>query len=367
MTTGSSSPDILRGEVSRQLLTEDASWIVDMCTPNTAVMDSLRSTLVLLHLPYLTRIAYEGAVALHSRNANMGLPKLAACLTSNFATITARMRHLSKLMDDTQKSYSDVLSDFAAVIANQRGQYLGKRMKLGWPWQHDMGLLTVGSSVVGTTMAMALRLGMGTGQSVQDAGTFNVAREWGISLALQMSAGIPPQSPRVDWSTYPIPWTDVLLRRYVATRFESVFPMELKLLLLLILSDLNVSLTVMERACTMHEMPVFRARTVTLFHALTTLRRVVDNYQGLKSRSMTECRMLLASAPVVRLLSREGKNVRNRCMHYEITDQRISPTIGMPMFGLVEAVFPGSTWGDFNADVVAVAKSFVGILQCWYS
>lgn len=109
-------------------------------------------------------------------------------------------------------------------------------------------------------------------------------------------------------------------------RFEAEFGLGLKALLLLIEGDLNTSLQLIPCTGTGHEQAVFRAQTVTA----------------------------------------EGRLLRNRCMHYEITDPKIRPDLSLPMFGLVEAVAPGTTWHDHGAGVLTAMSRLADCLGAWH-
>jgi hypothetical protein len=110
---------------------------------------------------------------------------------------------------------------------------------------------------------------------------------------------------------------------------------------------------------------VFRAQALTAYHALTALRQVAQRRPGSRTDGMQALRAVLSDPPAERLLSPAGKRVRNQCMHYAITDARILPDPSLPMFGLVEAVFPGSTWQDYRADVITTTSRLAACLDSW--
>jgi len=106
-----------------------------------------------------------------------------------------------------------------------------------------------------------------------------------------------------------------------------------------------------------HEEAVFRARVVSAYHCLSALRQVCDSYATRASPHLARLRAVLSGAPAQRLLSRNGKRVRNRCVHYPIEDKSLVPDFSKPMYGLVEAVFPGQTYETFGDDVDDVLSS----------
>jgi hypothetical protein len=80
---------------------------------------------------------------------------------------------------------------------------------------------------------------------------------------------------------------------------------------------------------------------------------------------MQRLRSLLSDAPTQRLLSPGGTKVRNRSVHYEISDPAIIPDLARPMFGLVETVCPGRTWETFDNDVREVTSRAAELLADW--
>lgn len=157
---------------------------------------------------------------------------------------------------------------------------------------------------------------------------------------------------------------DRLAARYFADRYEPRFSIGLKLLLLMIESDLNTNRHFLPLTEGGHEMPTFRARVVTLYHALTSMRRIFERYPDSDTIGSRPILSLLQENRTRRLLD-QGKGVRNRCVHYEMNDPRIVPDQALPMFGIVESVIPGVTWQSFNQDVLEVSDRLGDYLSRW--
>src|SRR5665811_325463 len=95
-------------------MVEDARWVADVIFSGRAAgNEAAYPALLLGH--HFVRIAYEGALALRSTNPHVGWPPLAELLNDQFADITARARHVSKLLDDTSRAYEEVLADLESV------------------------------------------------------------------------------------------------------------------------------------------------------------------------------------------------------------------------------------------------------------
>ena len=97
---------------------------------------------------HFVRIAYEGAMAIRSGNAHVGIPDLAALLNDAFSQITARARHLTKMLDNNKKSYADILAkEPAAEWEGHHNAFTGNAV---WPvrWlETDLGLYLVNGAL----------------------------------------------------------------------------------------------------------------------------------------------------------------------------------------------------------------------------
>jgi hypothetical protein len=80
---------------------------------------------------------------------------------------------------------------------------------------------------------------------------------------------------------------------------------------------------------------------ITAYHCLSALCQIADTYASEDSPGLRGLRSLLADGPTQRILSPGGTKVRNRAVHYEISDPTIVPDPTKHMFGLVEGVYPG--------------------------
>lgn len=128
---------------------------------------------------------------------------------------------------------------------------------------------------------------------------------------------------------------------------------------------MNTLRTVARLTAPGHELAVFRASTVAQYHSLSGLRQVSERNADSTTRGMMTLRDMLAGAPARDLLSSPGKAVRNRCMHYEIRDSRVSIDPYMPMFGIVEAIFPKKTLAEFSDEVASLIALVADLLGEW--
>jgi hypothetical protein len=363
-------PGELRGWACRKNLAEDARWAMDAALSSATAPEFMGPAgLILTH--HFVRIAYEGAIAIRSPNPNVGVPALAALLSDTFAELTARARHLTKLLDNTKKTYVDVLSELSQELAAHRKALKGYAIRpLQW-LQRDLGLCYADGFMVGATIALAYRLGLDPTQPVSmwgaDLGA--VTKEWGGTLAVLGAAALDPTEPTatLDLTGIRIVYENRRADGYLETRFDSQFPPELKTLILLVEGDLNTSRVVLPLTANGHMNAVFRARAVTAYHSLSALRRISDHYGTSNSSGLRSLRVILSGEPAQRILSAGGEKVRNRSVHYEMNDPAILPDLTRPMNGIVEAVFPGQSWEGFERDIRSVTERTAEHLADWKS
>ena len=360
--------DELRASVCRRILAEDARWAMDVVL-SAGRVDQLSGFVPLVIGHHFVRIAYEGAIAVQSRNPKVGIPKLATLLEPEYEAITSRSRHLTKLLDNTKSSYTEVLADLDREVRAHHEALTGNAISAARWLETDLGLFYLKGATIGATIPIAYRMGINPKQaeSISSAAIRAVAEEWGRTLVvLGMAASDPSEpTPALELSDIRIGHRDRLAARYLGARFEPQFPLELKVLLLLIEGDLNTSRLFLPRTSICHEGAVFRAQVITAYHCLSALRQVCEEYAGQETRGMRRLRSLLSDEPTKRLLSPGGRRVRNRSVHYEIDDPTIVPDIAKPMYGLVEAVYPGRTWEAFDSDVRLVTSRTAEFLADW--
>lgn len=359
----------LRGWAARKMMYEDARWVYDI-VGSAGVSSDLTAFAGLFLSHQFVRVAYEGATALRSSNPHVGIPEFAAGLSDQYAAVSARYRHATKLLDDNSKTLTDVLAELRTEIELHRQAFTGKTGRwLRWA-ETDLGLYLHGDDLLGATVPASFRLGVDVGgQAKHKTGEdlSAVTEECGGALAYMCGATFVPDDPApvLDLRTVRIRSRDCRADRYLAGKFEARFPLELKMLLLLIEGDLNTSRLILPATSSGHRDAVLRAQTVTLVHSLTALQRIASMTGTTSSRGLIGLGELLDSPPVSRLTSPMGLLVRNRFVHYEMNDPRILPDLTTPMCGLVEQVFPGETWLSLSRDVADVTERAANFISHW--
>lgn len=351
------------------MIAEDARWAMDLIL-SAQRLPALSPYVALTLGHHFVRIAYEGATTLRSTRPYVGIPQLAALLDDTFASITERGRHVTKLLDDNKKSYETVLDELDQVITEHRSTFTGNAVRWARWLESDLSLYVADRRPVGASWPTAYRMGL----SVEADGTIvghdlrAVTEEWGGTLAILGAAALDATEPAatLDLSVVPqIVGKDTRSDRYLPRRFEDNFPDALKMLLLIIEGDMNTLTKIVPHSEPGHEVAVFRARTIALYHSLTALDRIAKRYDSAESTGMGALNTLLADSAVQALLSPPGKMVRNRCMHYEVNDRRVAIDPSLPMFGIVESVFPGESWSGFNSKVTLMTERVATLLHEW--
>jgi hypothetical protein len=360
--------DELRGWAARKSLAEDARWAMDTVLSGNQIPD-LSPFIGLLLSHHFVRIAYEGASAIRSPNVHVGVPVLADLLRDAFAELTQRARHLTKMLDNTQKTYPEILSEFAAEMKIHHDALTGNAVRLARWLETDLGLYYVDGALVGATVPTAYRLGLHPADpaTMWGADLNAITQEWGGTLAVLGAAAFndSESQPTLDLTGIAVICRDQRADRYLARRFESQFPPEVKMLMLMIEGDLNTARLILPCTASGHQNAEFRARTVTAYHCLSALKRINDHYATLSTKGLDGLRAILACPAAQYLLSPAGEKVRNRSVHYEMNDPAIVPDLLLPMNGLVEAVCAGRSWTAFDGDVREVIERSAERLACW--
>lgn len=360
--------DARRGWAARVMLAEDARWVADVVLSANKWAGAMPYPALLLG-HHFVRIAYEGAIAIRSLNPHVGWKPLADLLTDQYAAITKRARHVTKLLDDTKKGYEGVLEDLAKSLNSNQETFMGKAPRwLRW-LEADLGLHFINDSLVGASIPMAYRLDLEPSdkRSISGAPLRAVSEEWGGTMMALSAADLrePDLTPTLDLSKCKVKYRNHVASTYLSGKYEREFSDPLKILVLMVEGDLNTMREFLPLTATRHEQATFRARTVTVHHALSALRQVEQRFAMLDTPGMRGLRILLSDSPTRRLMCREAALVRNRCVHYEMNDPAIQLDPTLPMSGVVEAVYPGNTWERFDEDVAGVMERFSDHLATW--
>lgn len=363
--------DELRGWAARKFMYEDAHWAADVAL--SAQSSNLTTAFSGLFLSqHFVRIAYEGALALRSPSPHVGIPELATLMGDRYAALTARYRHMAKILDDTKKTRTKVLEELRGQLDLHQRAFSGHSPRfLRW-LETDFGLYEIGGALVGATVPAAYRLGLAIDRNAElttsGHALLDIAEEWGGAIATMGGATLALSDkfmqPTIDFLRLGLRASDCRSNAYLSQRFDRTLTSEFKMLLLLIEGDLNTSRLVLPWTREGHQDATLRAQTVTVFHCISSLKQMLESQPHLNTPAVQALKTALDSSAAKRLMSRQGKQIRNRCMHYEIKDRSVVPDLLLPMGGLVEAI-DGRTADAFAADVELVTAQLSSSLETW--
>lgn len=362
-----------RGFAARTMAAQDARWIGDALF-STRGSVSGGGILPLVLLGHSSRIVYEGSAMLRSESPNVGVPQLSELLETQFAEVVARARHASKMLDDTKTSFTHFREEFENLYDTHRNEFTGNSWWFARWLESDIGLYRAGSGeILGNTITGSFRIGMTSDDTITDSGTrmFEAAREQGGALRVIASAAgdATPLSPTIDFGPLePITGIDRRAVRYLKTRYDIALPFATKLILLMVEGEMNTTDLLLPLTAPGHEESVFRARMLSVFHSLRAIEEILIANVSAQSSSTMQVRAFLAEQTTQNLLRTVGaRNVRNRCMHYEIRDPRLAIRPTSPMFGLVEALYPESSFHILDDALRTTTHRLARIMRQWRS
>jgi len=353
------------------MLSEDARWVAD------AVLSSSQThqigILPILLIGHSARIVYEGSELMRSPTPGVAQPLLARRLPTQHAAVIENARHATKLFDDSARPYQVLLGEMDAHLQRARSEFLGNaRFKWALRFESDLGIYLRKGRVLAITPTVAYRLGepptTSTDALARSAGTVSIAQ--GQALAVLAEAAGQPFT-----ATPTLPFTgigylsarDRRSSKYLPTRYEPIYPESLKLVLLHVEGDLNTTSLILPETATAHDDAVFRARVLTTYHAVSALSHADTAHPQAQSPHINALRALLTSPEKQRLYSRHGRQVRNRCMHYEMKGDLDTAALdpAKPMNGIVEALPDGRPFADYREDIDAVLEEATRLMNDW--
>lgn len=364
------STDLLQGYMARRMLVEDAQWVADsFLSVDTAGPAS--DILPMLFLGHSARITYEGSRMMRSSNTNVGVPSLAELLPDEQSGTLARARHATKLLDDNKKTLQILRSEASRYWALHRAVFTGHAPPSLEQMETDLGLYLLDGYLVGATIPLQLRFGISDIAPGPELGTaiHDAAREQGSALAVfaAMSGRADTLRSTLDLSeTKTIQSDDHDADRYLAGRYGTSIDIEAKLLLLMIESESSTAARILPLTAPGHEESVFRAQVVSVFHSLSSIRKILEAYPAADSTMMVAVRAFVMS-PLVRALleNPHAKRIRNRCMHYEMLRDTVEVIPEAPMGAIVEGLHPPHTFDSFRTVVEEAAHATAQILRDW--
>jgi hypothetical protein len=231
--------------------------------------------------------------------------------------------------------------------------------------------MTSSGRVLFSTITGQFRIGLTTDSRLEDAGPLMsaVATEMGQALTL-LSAADGSDEPIEGTLSYDavgrLRDSDRKAVNYLEDRYDPAMPIETKLLLLMVEGEITMSELVLSITARRHEEAAFRARVISAYHALRAVEGVLVRYPEAQSPETRAVRAFYETLEPRRLLDQRAlRQVRNRCMHYEIQDKTMPLDSASPMFGIVEALDRTTSFASVDEDVRAVTSNLALLLGRW--
>lgn len=364
VTSPTPHPAAINGAVTRAMIAQDAFMISDVML--SAQHDSEVGGIVpLVTLGHAARIAYEGSRVLRSPDPQLGIPQLAAILNSGHSDTIERARHATKLLDDTKKTTADLIAAMDSYGEAHAREYLDSVVWFARGLGRDLGLYLLDGQVLGATVPLQYRFGVPSSVPISEVGKllYEVAQSLGGTLWVLAASNLqePQLQATVDFAALkPMTMKDVLAKKYLAGAYDPGLTHGAKLLLLMIEGEAASALHALQPAAPSHRDAVFRARLISVVHAVRGLAVIA----ALTTPPAHVTTFLHTPSATLFLQDGDIQALRNVCMHYGIRLKQYQPSAN-PLFGLVEVIAPSWTFDALEATVIGTLRDAVETLATW--
>lgn len=321
----------------------------------------IRDVAILALMPFVSAFVYESSEYIKRNN-----PEVIAGLGPHRELLRASRLRL-KLLDDNRKSFDEVIDNAGELAAVNSGWMMEEHRGLLGPlkrWiQPDLGIFFAQGEVFCTTHVGFLNLGLSkealaaSSLSLENLGPFlrDTSEDYGRYLALLlgklgMDTGVSDDARRAPLS--PVGFRDLKSRRLYGAMGRRAVPDRVQVCLLLraILSQVNTARVLVPSIAGRNEIAAFKIRFASLFHAASSLHKLLDQNREDTFLHADAARQIddVLGADAVRYVL-ENRFLRNNLVHYSVhrsTAPQLSPRL--PLFGLVEALAHGKSFGDMT-------------------
>ena len=323
--------------LDHHMIQDDVSWLQSVLISSEVAHD-WQGVLGLGLAPHSARIVHESLQLLRRKN-KVGVKQVEL----EYPREVAAARHAIKLLDDTAKSYEDVLSDFEQMDTDTGGSPIDPRAFAIATRDHRIYSTTRVAAFYGISTA-------GTRPRGENSREYKVAFDMGRAASRVLRA-FNMKLP--DATAIPMNGTAPTAQGrnrvdYLNGRFEPNFPTPLKDLLTVVESSVNVANDLLEPCTEAFTSSLFRIRMVVVTHAINTLREVIRRHEDITTHPpVSAIASIVNSEDAARI--GELRALRNRCMHYGIPGNLNGLSTKLPVYGLVEATSPGTSFDEVDA------------------
>ena len=327
-------------------------------------LERLRPIAILALMPFMSAFIYESA----SYAESTGLVSSKDLKGHEVLLRTSRLR--LKLLDDSRKSFAEVLTDAGGLAAINSSWFLNSRYCIiralkRW-FQRDLGIFFIQDQVICTTHIAFLNIGLTqealteSSLSIRTLGPYLkvTAVDFGRYVGL-LSTALDVDKPKAGESlnelTSRIRYRDLKSDRFYASMSDRVAPdnMTLCILVTMILSQVNTARSLAPLVADDNQTALFKVRFLSAFHAISSLQQLLNEDRRkriLDPELADRIRELLGTDSVRRI--RKSNNLRNTLMHYRI-EEPVTSRLSDPgtLASLVELCVPSESLATISVRI----------------
>ncbi|MFG3370337.1 hypothetical protein ACGF0K_35970 [Streptomyces sp. NPDC048156] len=328
-------------DIALALIAQDIMFLRRFAHSVTAAPDQAVIPMFCMH-NYMCLIIHESHQALHHV-----APDIADALAYDCAPAIERARHSVKLYDDSHKELDDIGADFRRIIDEHREEFLDNAwLPRARPLERDLVLWRFRGKLVSTSHTASFFLAFPP-QAFKDEDDLGprlhaVAVEQGSYIAAAAD-GLPWHGPTAldGLQKKDLTENEVRAEEYYRRSFDPALREEIKASLTALTCALNTADALLADDTTPSSATtLFKLRYITLHHALSSLRKLNDQYgAGLRPTSRTLLKDIL-DAPMSSLILQAHGDFRNTLVHYR-PRRKVQGRLSLdaPLFGLLDAYF----------------------------
>lgn len=330
------------------------------------------SAIPLLLLGVAARVVYEGMHVLRNVELDVDLSTLLKHAPADLDLLVERARHASKLLDDTKRSTASTVALLEQYqLAQHRSLHQATPRHLRW-LATDLGLITTNGRVLAATVPLQLRLGLPPDATLDEAGPFlqNVAEQMGRALSVLAAVDLDFDAYTTEPRPVSLPGLrtrDVDTAHYLKHRFEPAAPQAVKLTVLMISSELQVSARLLPLTASPSSPAVSRARLISLIHSVRGIRTLIDGgFLQINSDAGERVRASVESAAIARFASNRGlRYLRNQYVHYIYRGEESDLDPSLPDFGVAALLTGGLSMEQVDREVIDGLTELADAVSAW--
>ncbi|WEV74578.1 hypothetical protein OZX74_03385 [Bifidobacterium sp. ESL0798] len=337
-----------------RMATEDLTRCLESFDLLNKAPAEINSTLIMVVLPHYMRVLVEAdklrkSLLRDNRSSKFQLPH-----TDEADQFEQRMRNRLKLIDDTSFDVSKMENSLESIVGEFYRQFRQENTGLKKLFQTDLGIYLVDKHPVGANFTVTFHLGYDSTQDMESKHLEKLSADYGRDLVVLF--GIfsnqleVPTAPKGLGIHCQVEGKDYKSERYFGHRYTCDLPLKSKLLLFVTECGVNELLYVLPQFSSRFCGTYFRQLVVTAYHSLHTLKAVIP--VETENSRLEEFRDLIANDAVTLFLeSKQGKILRDRCMHYLNRDPRYSLDPNNPENSALSFLWPGQNMNTAQAAI----------------